>query len=241
MSGASPRASHDLESRRLLALETEGVDRVDELHGVGLREVAHDAEAVVEVAVHRDELRAVDDRLGQLARGDLACGEDDGAAQTRARGVGRRGGARVAGRGAHDHLGAARDGLAHRHRHAAVLEGPRGVRALDLEVDVGAGAGGDAGGGHQGRAALTEGDDRVALVDGKPLGVLGDQPPPLVGHQDPSIRRTERTPRTPGRAPTVSTVAASAASVVSWVATRSSAAPSPASGACRTASIETSC
>ena len=55
----------DLEGGRLLALDAVGVDRVHEVHGVVLGEVARDVEAVVEVALHLQQLGVVRDRLAR--------------------------------------------------------------------------------------------------------------------------------------------------------------------------------
>src|SRR5690606_4174922 len=124
----------DLEGGGLLALEPEGVDRVDQGDRVVLGERPHDGQAVVEVAVHRHQGGPVDDRLGQFARGDLPGGQDDGAAQPGAGGVRGGGGGGVPGGGTHDELGVGGGHLRHGHGHAAVLEGAGGVGALDLDM-----------------------------------------------------------------------------------------------------------
>src|SRR5439155_8105401 len=66
----------DLERGRLLAGQPVRVDRVHEpdraVRGTRLGERADDAEGVVEVAVDRDEARAGDDCLVELAGGGLA-------------------------------------------------------------------------------------------------------------------------------------------------------------------------
>ena len=66
----------DLERRRLLALEAERVDRVDERDRVLGRQLAHELERLVEVAAQRDHARAVHQRLRELAGRDLALGHD---------------------------------------------------------------------------------------------------------------------------------------------------------------------
>ena len=87
----------DLERRGLLALDAERVDAVDERDGVVLGQVAAQVEAVVEVALDLQQLRAVHERLGELAERDLALGHEHGAGQAGPRGVGRRRRAGVAG------------------------------------------------------------------------------------------------------------------------------------------------
>ena len=62
----------DLERGRLLALDAHRVHRVDDLDAGPLAELAHDLERVVEVAVHRHDARAVDQRLRELPQRDLA-------------------------------------------------------------------------------------------------------------------------------------------------------------------------
>ena len=80
-------------------------------------------------------LRAVDERLRELAERDVAVGDDDrGEHEPGARRVRRGRRRRVAGRRAHHDLGAFLDRLRDRHRHAAVLERTGGVRALDLQA-----------------------------------------------------------------------------------------------------------
>ena len=168
------RVEH-LERGRLLALQAERVDAVDERDRVALDELAHERQRLVEVAAQRDHAGAVHQRLGELAGGDLALGDDHGAAQPAAGGVG--GGARrgVAGRGADDGLGALAHGGADRAGHPAVLEGAGRVRALELEPDLDADALGDALGQHERRRALLERDDRVPGGEREPLLVARDQ------------------------------------------------------------------
>ncbi len=93
-----------LEGGRLLALDAQLVDRVDERDGVALDEFPHELQRGVEVGLERDHASAVDQRLGELAGGDLALGHDHGAAQARSSRIGGGRGGGVAGRGAHDRL-----------------------------------------------------------------------------------------------------------------------------------------
>src|SRR3954469_17701087 len=129
-----------LEGRGLLAFDAERVDRVDQRDGMALGELAHELERLVEVAAQRDDARPVHQRLGQLAGGDLALGDDHRALQPRPRGVGGERGRRVAGGGADHGLRALAHRVGHRARHPAVLERPGGIGALELEPDLDAGA-----------------------------------------------------------------------------------------------------
>ena len=79
-----------LEGRRLLALDAELVDRVDERDRVALDQLADERQRLVEVAAQRDHPRAVHQRLRELAGRDLALGDDHRAADPRARRVGGR-------------------------------------------------------------------------------------------------------------------------------------------------------
>ena len=67
----------DLEGARLLPLDAIRVHRVDEGDGHGGRSLPHDVEGDVEVARDGDHVGAVGHRLGELAHGDLALGDDD--------------------------------------------------------------------------------------------------------------------------------------------------------------------
>ena len=139
MSGASPSASTTSKARGLLALDAGRVDRVDQLDGVGLGELAGQGEAVVEVAVDLEQGRAVRDGLAELAHRDLAVGHEHGARHPGLGGVGRRAGAGVAGGRADDGLGAVLGRQRDRGRHAAVLERRGRVQALELDEHVGPG------------------------------------------------------------------------------------------------------
>ena len=169
----------DLEGAGLLALDAVVVHRVDEVHGVVRGELARDVEAVVEVALHLQELGVVRDRLAQLAHRDLALGHEHGGLDAGVRRVRRGRGRRVAGRGADDDLRAALDGLRDGHGHAAVLEGAGRVHALELHPHVGAGAARERGGGQERRAALAERDDRGGIRDVEAVCVLADDAAPL--------------------------------------------------------------
>ncbi len=171
------RVAH-LEGGGLLAVDAVGVDRVDQRRRVVLRQRAAQVEAVVEVALHLQQLRAVNERLRQLAERDLALGHEDRAGQPALGGVG--GGARagVAGARADDGLGAGLHRLADRHRHAAVLERPGRVGALDLEPDLRADQLGQHAGVDERGAALEQRHDGRVGRDGQAVAVLLDQAAP---------------------------------------------------------------
>ena len=73
---SAPELVEDLERRRLLALEPERVDRVDERDRMALPQLADELSALSNCR-HRDHPGAVDEGLGELAEGDLALGHDD--------------------------------------------------------------------------------------------------------------------------------------------------------------------
>src|SRR5436309_2935271 len=72
-------AVDDLEGGRLLTLEPVGVHGVDQRDGVLGGQLPDDGEGLVEVALDLDHLGPVDQRLGQLAEGDVALGDEHGA------------------------------------------------------------------------------------------------------------------------------------------------------------------
>ena len=75
----------DLERGGLLPFDAERVDRVHDRHAAAFAELAHEVERVVEVAADRHDLRAVDERLRELAERDVTVGDDDGARSCPAR------------------------------------------------------------------------------------------------------------------------------------------------------------
>ena len=88
----SPSASSISNAAVFWPSRRNGLTRVDERDRVALGELAHELERLVEVAAQGDHPRAVHQRLGELAGGDLALRDDHRAGQAGAGGVG--GGAR---------------------------------------------------------------------------------------------------------------------------------------------------
>ena len=180
----------------LLALEAVLVDGVDERDRVAVGQLAHERQRLVEVAAQRDHARAVHERLGELALGDLALRHDHRARQPGARRVG--GGARggVAGRRADDRLRALAHGGADGARHAAVLERAGRVEPLELQPDLGADELGDVRRVDERRRALAERDD--GIVGRRTAGARGSARSGR--HADPTGRVEQalglrRTPR----------------------------------------------
>ena len=213
----------DLEGRRLLALEADRVDRVDQRDRVAVGERAGELEAVVEVAAHLDHLGAVDQRLGHLGGADLAVGDEHDRGDPGLGGVGGHRGARVARGGADDRLGTLVDGHRDGRGHAAVLERAGRVLALDLQPHLTLGGAGEPLGVDQRGATLAERHRLGVLGDVEEGAILLDHTAPLaVGHQTaPSTRITEATSRTYSISRRCCTVAASAASGASWETTTS--------------------
>ena len=180
----------DLECGRLLPLKPVWIDGIDEGDGMAFGQFADDPQTIVEVPVDGDERGAVDDRLSKLPGGDLSRGQDDGGAQTGGCRIGGGRSRRVARRGARDDFCVGCQHLGNGGRHSAVFEGARGVGAFDLDVDASPrsrvkGAGADERG-----SAFLQGDDRIAVVEGKPIGILANEPLPLMRHQASSTRLT---------------------------------------------------
>ena len=107
---------HDFESGRFLSGDPVGVDRVHDREIIAPSQRTNNKQGVVEVAIDRDNFRAVGESLHQLTARDLAGGQDDGAANPRARGVRGRGSRSIAGRSADHRGGALGDGLGNRDR-----------------------------------------------------------------------------------------------------------------------------
>ena len=167
-------------------------------------EFADELQRLVEVAAQRDHARPVHQRLGELARRDLALGHDHAPAQPGTRRV--RGGRRrrVAGRGADDRLGPLANRRRHRAGHPAVFERAGRVRSLELQPDLGAGALGEP------RRASTSGVEPSSRVttgssgaERQPVAVALDDP----GHRRQHVRdavcrdRLRRDPARPCRSP----------------------------------------
>ena len=81
-----------------------------------------DPQRGVEVAVDRDDPRPGDERLEELAHGDLALRQDHDDLEPGRRAVRRRRRGRVAGRGTDDRARAILDGLGDGEDHAPILE-----------------------------------------------------------------------------------------------------------------------
>ena len=178
--GRASQRPADLERAGLLPFDPVRVHRVHERDRVVLDEVARDDERFIEVRVDLDQLRAVHERLRELAQRDLPLGDEHGALDPGFRRVRGRARARVPRRRADHGLRAFLHRFRDRDRHPAVLEGSRRVRPFVLEIHVCTHALGQALGVDQRRAALTERDDRRRLRHGQAVAVLSDDPAPEV-------------------------------------------------------------
>mmetsp|Transcript_26496 Transcript_26496/g.44362 ORF Transcript_26496/g.44362 Transcript_26496/m.44362 type:complete len:543 (+) Transcript_26496:450-2078(+) len=132
----------DLNRRRLLALQTERVERVGEVDGQLRRHLTDEAHAPVEVRVDRHHQRAVRDGLHQLGQRDLVGGQEhDGRDLGRGGVRGQRGGGVAGGGASHGHQRLAHLAeavhLAHEDRHAEILEGTSVRVATLLHPQVG--------------------------------------------------------------------------------------------------------
>ena len=203
-SGASPSSSTISKAAVFWPCSRSGLTELTRATGILGGQLPGQLQAVVEVAVHLQQLGPVHQRLGQLADGDLAAGHQHRAGEP---GPGRVGGgarAGVAGRRADHRLGAGAGGHADRHRHAPVLERPGRVGALDLEVDLAAGPGGQHRRGQQRRTAFAKVITGVSSVTGSRSWYSAITPRQgwagALGHRrhssSPSTRMTLATART---------------------------------------------
>src|SRR5690606_40017333 len=109
-------------------------------------------------------------------------------------------------------LRAVLDGLRHGHGHAAVLERPGRVHALELHEHLRAGSGRKSRCRDERSAALPQGDDGRGIRHIEAIGVFAEDSAPLVGHYKPSTRKTEVIELTTSLRSRPSTVAARSAS-----------------------------
>ena len=146
-----------------------------------LGQPADDVQRLVEVAVDGHDPGAGDERLEQLAEGDLALGQDDDDLQAGGRAVGRGAGRGVAGRGADDRPAPrARPPWPRPATMPAVLERAGRVLALDLEVQVRRTpmAAPSRGGVDERRGALAEGQRRRRVGDRQEAPIAVHEPRP---------------------------------------------------------------
>ena len=219
-----------------MRIRVDGVDQRDGREVGG--ELAGQLQAVVEVAVDLDDLRAVHDRLRELAHRDLALRDQHRAGDAGAGRIRRGRRRRVARRRAQHGLLAAGHRFGDGHRHAAVLERARRVEPLDLEMHCAAGVFGQPRRWDQRGAALEQGDrassrPRPAAGRGRrrsgraragerswagPCSCSSRKR--LIAHSlVPSMRSTLLTLCTTSRSASAATVSDSAASVAWWVTT----------------------
>ena len=242
--GCGAERVDDLERRGLLAFDAEWVDGVDQRDGreVG-GELAGQLQAVVEVAVDLDDLRAVHDRLRELAHRNLALRHQHRTRDACPRRI-RRGRRRcVARRRAQHGLLTPGHRLGDGHGHAAIFERARRVEPLDLQMNCAPGVFGQPRRRHQRGAALEQRDCGPAVLDRQPIAVGGDQSWPglvnglgrgrahcssrkrLIAHSlVPSMRSTLLTLCTTSRSASAATVSDNAASVA-WCVTTTMRAP----------------
>jgi len=99
-----------------------------------IRDLPHNPQRFVEIAVDGDDFRAVHDRLGQFAHGDFAVGYDDDGPQSGHSGICGGRGRGIPGGGA-DNAGAAFfHRFGHRHHHPPVFERTGGVQPFKLQI-----------------------------------------------------------------------------------------------------------
>lgn len=151
-----------------LAFEAEGIDGVHEVEAELGGDVAHAAEAGVEVTFDLEGEGAVVEGLGKFAEGDFAGADEDDALKAIECGVDGEGGGGVAGGGAGDAACADHAGVGEGGGHAVVFEGAGGVEAFILEIELA--------GPHTELAAEALGvlEEGLAFADGADHGVGGE-------------------------------------------------------------------
>ncbi len=192
------RRSHrvdDLPRCGLLAGDAIGIDRIDEHDVVAAGQFENDPKGIIEASVDRDDRGAVDDRLCQLAPGDLPGRDDDDRRDAGSLGICRSRGRRVAGRGTSDGPRPVLDSLRHCEGHPSVFEGPGRIQAFELEVDLPLDGLGKCRRRDEGRVAFEERHDRSVGSDRQTIAVRLDDP--RMAHASSlSTRITEATLRT---------------------------------------------
>ena len=126
----------DFESSCFLALQSVGVHRVDQRHGVFLRGFADDVQSAVEIAADGQNLSAIDEGLSQFSLGDVTVWNQDEGPHAATTGIGRGRGTGVAGAGADHGFTAGFLGLADGHGHPSILEGSGGIEAVVFDVHL---------------------------------------------------------------------------------------------------------
>ena len=162
-----PKGIDDLEGCGLLTLQSVGIDRIHQGHGVPVRRLPNDVEGSVEVAADRKDLCAVHQSLGQLSLGDVAVRDQDECTHASTTGVGRRCCRGISGARADHSFTAGFLGLADGHGHAAVLERPGWIQAVVFHMDGHTPANALGHGWHwdQRCRPFSEGDHRGGLAD----------------------------------------------------------------------------
>ena len=149
----------------------------------------------------------MDERLGQLPKGNVALGDEHRAAHPGPSRVGRRGGGGVAGRGANDGLDPLLGGFGDGHRHPPVLERAGRVRSLELEQHIGTDPLRQPRSGEQGRPTLQQRHHRGRRRDWEETSIFLD-------HSSPGDHPDQRSgPMTRNRTPTRATTSNPASDV----------------------------
>src|SRR3989442_1215034 len=160
-----------LEHDRLLALQPERGDRVEEVDTQALARRQRERQTSVEVAAYQNRARPVGEHLRELPDGDPSLRHDHERRDAGERRVGGERRSGVSGRRAGNRGRAHPPRLGHADGHAAGLEGAGGVVPFVLEEELR-----DAGPGGDGRA----GEERRVALGGAHEGVIGlpADPPP---------------------------------------------------------------
>ena len=125
-----------LDDDGLLPFQPEGVDRIQQVDVGLLGDFLHQLHGFVEVSLQLQGQGSVVQALGQLSESDLLVRDEDHGLHAGASRIGGHGGRGVSRAGAGHHSGVQELGLGDSGSHAVVLEGPRGIQPLVLEVQL---------------------------------------------------------------------------------------------------------
>ena len=137
--GRAAQKIADFKSAGFLPFQPIRIQRIEQRNRVFVGKFQDDAQRVVEVALDRQNLRALNQSLRQLSQGDGVLRQQHDAADSRDRAIRRRRRGGVAGARANRDARAVFGGFGNRHRHAAIFETAGRVGALEFQIKLAVG------------------------------------------------------------------------------------------------------